>query len=124
MRSRRVAVLTGSLYEPHMEPDRAPCCGRADLDQITHLVGQPEAAAAFSIERWLPPAGERRGDAAAIADLVNHPILLAPDRERPVPAAMAKAVGDHFVDRQHQLRGAKLAEPGPGRLFEHNFPKV
>ena len=76
-----------------MKPDGAPRRGRPDLDQITDLVGQPEAAAAFSIERWLPPAGERRWDAAAIADLMNQTILLAPDGERPAPSAMAEAVG-------------------------------
>src|SRR2546430_11874412 len=61
---------------------------RSHLDQVTELVGQPQAPAPFLAERRAFPPDQRLIDEAGVSDLADQHVVLLPrpqlvGRERP-----------------------------------------
>src|SRR5947208_6130336 len=74
---------------------------RADLDEVTQMVGQPQAAAASLARRRLSASGQRGVDVTTIADLAHHTGLGRP-RAQLAPAAAVP----------HAVRGDLMGRPG------------
>ena len=100
------------LETAHAEAHDAACGERADLNEVTHLVGDPQAAAVLLAEGGRLAVDEGLVDAAAVRDLADQRVRLRPDAKDPSPAAVAEAVGGDLVGGQDEIGGAFLPEPG------------
>src|SRR3954470_23031570 len=90
---------------------------RADLDEVAELVGQPQAPAVAVFEPRAGAAGQRLVEAAAVADLAHDHVVLVPDAQRALAAAVADAVRGDLVGREHEVAGAWLADAGLARVL-------
>ena len=95
-----------------MQPHHAAGGVGAHLDQVAHLVGEPQAVAADLAAPGPLATGERRRDPALVAHLAQQHARLLPEEHPAVAAAVAHAVRGDLVDREEQVSGAVAAEPG------------
>src|SRR4029077_17708656 len=106
------APLAGTA---HAHPDRGAVLARAQLDQVAHLVDQPQAMA--TVLGALPdPPGQRVGDPPAVVDLAEDLLAGVPDVDHPAGVGVADRVRGDLVRGQDQVDRALLAEPGQARV--------
>src|SRR5690348_18478976 len=80
-RTRRGAQLA---CPAHMYPDRGAVLAGAQLDQVAHLVDQPQTMAAV-VGAVPDPPGQRIGDPPAVVDLTEDLLGGMPDVDHPAP---------------------------------------
>ena len=101
-----------SLAEPHVQPHDASVGERAHLDEVAELVREPEPAAARVAERGALAPDERVVDAAGVPDLADDGVVVAPDVQRPLAAAVADRVRHDLVHREHEVGSPQRAQVG------------
>ena len=116
------APMCGSGDE--LDADRRAAIARADRDDVGELADDPEPA---------PAAAERRGrvgaphagavEARADVGHLHHEAPVGPGVHRDRRAAVLLRVGDHLVEREHEVAGA-LDEAAPHREVANGRPHL
>src|SRR5690606_19549189 len=107
LRAAAVAAAGPDVQPHHRAGGRGP-----QLDEVAHLVGDPQAPAAHVPGGRTDPPGQRVGHPATIADLHDGGAALAPGPHVRHPLAVADAVGRHLVDGEDEVPGPRPVQPG------------
>src|SRR5438132_4168866 len=96
----------------HVHPYDAPFAERADLDDVTELVDQPQPASCRLLSRRPSASGERFVENSTVRDFAQHRVALFPEAQGAVAPAVTHAVRSELLDRERQLAGARHSESG------------
>jgi hypothetical protein len=96
---------------------------RADLDEITDLVDDPQASAAGLFGTRPAPTGEWIGERPVITHLAEHGVGLDPESDLSLPAAVAQAgpTATRTVSsaaRPWRMNGSVAARNCPSPLYK------
>ena len=97
-----------------MQPHDGFAAGGTELHEVAELVRHPEPPPARLIGVGAAAVDERVVDSPSVLDFADEPAVVLPDPQDARAAAVADAVREDLVHRQHEVVRARGGEPGVG----------
>src|SRR4029453_13473858 len=106
-----------SKYSPPVDsqPHDGAVRVTAHLHQITELMGEPETASAWGVDRWADATDERIGGVGVVGGPPPDCLAVDPGAERAAASPVADAVRRDLVHCEHEVVGASGAQPDVAR---------
>src|SRR5438477_11084263 len=101
--------------EPLVQAHNCPLPQRSNLDQIAHVVGEPQASSAGRSGGRSSAADHRVVDTAVVAEFANHRPVISPQSELATASTVLDAVARNLVSSGDELIFAFCLEAGLGR---------